>query len=453
MQRTHTCGELRKKDKDKKVVLAGWIESIRTSGKIGFIDLRDRYGITQIFLGPKVSKLAQDLTKESVIQVKGTVKIKPKANPDLKTGDIEINAEKITILNKADILPIQLDEEVQTTEELRLKYRYLDLRKKEMQDNIEIRHKALQAFRKFLNEKNFLEIETPILSKSTPEGARDYLVPSRIQKGKFYALPQAPQLFKQLLMVSGFDKYYQIARCFRDEDLRSDRQPEFTQIDLEMSFIDEKDIIKLVEEMIKYLWKEVLGVNIKTPFPKITCKEAMKKYKTDSPDLRKKETDWAFVWVVDFSLLEKDEEGRIQAVHHPFTAPKDEDIKLLDKNPEKVRAKAYDLVLNGEEVGGGSIRNHKAEIQQKIFEQLKLRKKDVEDKFGFLMEALKYGAPPHGGLAFGFDRLIMLMCREKSLRDVIAFPKTKDAEDLMTKAPADVEKKQIDELGLGLKKK
>ncbi len=453
MLRTHTCGELRKKDKGKKAVLAGWVESIRTSGKIAFLDLRDRYGITQVFLGPKESKLAQDLTKESVVQVTGTVKIKPKANPDLATGEIEISATNLEILNKAEVLPIQLDEDVQTSEEMRLKYRYLDLRKPEMQKNIELRHKTIQVVRDFLNQKDFLEIETPILSKSTPEGARDYLVPSRVQKGKFYALPQAPQLFKQLLMVSGFDKYYQVPRCFRDEDLRSDRQPEFTQIDMEMSFIEEKDILKLIEEMMKKIWKEVLGVNLKTPFPKITYVESMKKYKTDRPDLRKKKEEWAFVWVVDFPLLEKDAEGMIQAVHHPFTSPKDEDLKLLDSKPEKTRAKAYDLVLNGIEIGGGSIRNHKLEIQQKIFEKLGISKRFAKEKFGFLMDALQYGAPPHGGIAFGFDRMCMLMCGQESIRDVIAFPKTKDAEDIMTGAPADVEKKQIDELGLSLKKK
>ncbi|RLE48196.1 aspartate--tRNA ligase [Candidatus Woesearchaeota archaeon] len=455
MLRNTTCGELRKKDEGKEVVLAGWVDSIRTSGKIAFLDLRDKYGVTQIFLDSNLAEKSKELTKESVVQVKGTVKTKPKANPNLETGEIEIKAKEIKILNKAEELPIQLNEEVQTTEEMRMKYRYLDLRRPEMQKNLTIRHKTLQTIRNFLTEKGFTEIETPILSKSTPEGARDYLVPSRIQKGKFYALPQAPQLFKQLVMVAGFDKYFQAARCFRDEDLRKDRQPEFTQIDMEMSFVEEEDIMKLTEEMIKVLWKEVLGKDIKTPFQRMTYKEAKEKYNTDKPDLRKNKEDkeeFAFVWVVDFPLLEKDDEGNIQAVHHPFTSPKDEDLELLDTNPEEVRAKAYDLVLNGEEIGGGSIRNHKKEIQAKIFEKLKLTKEDVEEKFSFLMDALKYGAPPHGGLAFGFDRLVMLMCGQESIRDVIAFPKTKDAEDLMTGAPAKVEREQLDELGLALKK-
>ncbi len=450
--RTHTCGELRKKDDGKKVVLAGWVESIRLSGKIAFLDLRDRYGITQVFIGPKLSKDAAALTKESVVQVKGLVKVRPNANKEIETGAVEVSATEVIILNKAEALPLQFEEDIHSSDETRLKYRYLDLRRKEMQKNISIRHKASQSARKFLNEKGFLEIETPYMLKSTPEGARDYLVPSRVQKGKFYSLPQSPQLLKQLLMVAGFDKYYQLSRCFRDEDLRRDRQPEFTQIDMEMSFVEEEDVIKVVEELVKKIWKDVLGEEIKGKFPRISYSDAMKKYKTDRPDIRKGKKGWGFIWVTDFPLFEKDNEGRIQAIHHPFTAPADSDVGKLEKSSVKVKAKAYDLVLNGEEIGGGSIRNHKLEIQSKIFEILKLKDKEVTEKFGFLMDALKYGAPPHGGFAFGFDRLCMLLCGEDSIRDVIAFPKTKEAEDLMTGSPAKVDKKQLDELGISVKK-
>ena len=445
MLRTHTCGELSKKDQGKKATLAGWVNSIRTSGKIAFLDLRDRYGITQVFLGPKLSEQAKDITKESIVQIKGEVKARPTPNKEIKTGEIEIKAEELTILNKAEPLPLQLEEDIKTTEETRLKYRYLDLRKEKMQKNIETRHKTVQIARQYLNEKGFLEIETPGLIKSTPEGARDYIVPSRIQKGKFYALPQSPQTMKQLLMIAGFDKYYQVARCFRDEDLRKDRQPEFTQIDIEMSFAEEEDIMNLVEELVKKIWKEILGEKI-GKIPRITYDEAIKKYKTDKPDLRNDKEKWAFVWVTDFPMFEKTKEGTIQAKHHPFTHPKNPELNL------KTKAKAYDLVLNGEEIGGGSIRNHNAEIQRRIFKFLKLEEKEIMEKFGFLIKALKYGAPPHGGFAFGLDRLSMLICEENSIRDVIAFPKTKEAEDLMLGAPAKVEKKQLDELGIELKK-
>ncbi len=456
MLRTNTCGELRKGDDGKKVELAGWVESIRRSGKIAFIDLRDRYGITQIFLNPKLSSIAKEITKESVIKITGIVKARPQANPELETGEIEITAENIEILNKAEELPIQLDEDVNTSEEMRLKYRYLDLRKKENQKNLIIRHKIANVVRQYLNENGFLEIETPILAKSTPEGARDYIVPSRIKKGKFYALPQAPQQFKQMLMMSGFDKYYQLAKCFRDEDLRSDRQPEFTQIDMEMSFIEQEDIMTLVEGMIKKLWKEILNIDIKIPFSKMKYETAIKNHNTDSPDLRqnkKNHEEYSFIWVVDFPLFEyNEEEKKMSAMHHPFTAPLDEDIKLMQKNPLKVKAKAYDLVLNGVELGGGSIRIHTEEIQRKMFDKLGLKTEEIKDKFGFLLEALKYGCPPHGGIAFGFDRLCMMMTGNNTIREVIAFPKTKDAEDPMTGAPSKIDKKQLDELGISIKK-
>jgi aspartyl-tRNA synthetase len=457
MLRTHTCGDLRKNHVGLCVELAGWVDSIRQSGKIAFIDLRDMYGVTQVFLGPKLSVLCKDFSKESVVRIFGKVKLRPQSNPDLMTGEIEVSAENIFILNKADELPIQLDDSVSTSEEMRLKYRYIDLRKKRNQDNLILRHRVAQVVRKFLNENNFLEVETPILAKSTPEGARDYLVPSRVNNGKFFALPQAPQQFKQLLMMSGFDRYYQIAKCFRDEDLRSDRQPEFTQIDIEMGFVEQEDIFYLIEGMIKKLWKDVLNIDLKVPFSRLSYADAMRIYDNDRPDLRKDKNnkrEFSFLWVVDFPLFERgDDENTLSSVHHPFTAPFDDDLGLMKKSPIKMRSKAYDLVLNGVELGGGSIRIHSQDIQMKVFDVLGISKKDVEERFGFLLDALKYGCPPHGGIAFGFDRLCMMMAGVESIRDVIAFPKTKDAEDLMTGSPSDVDKAQLDDLGLCLKDK
>ena len=450
MLRTHTCGELNKKHDGKKVKLCGWVEQIRTFGKIGFLTIKDKYGSTQAFLNPKLAKEFGQLRKESVILLEGKVQIRPQKdiNKDMVTGEIELLAEKIEILNESAPVPLDLTN-IQSTEETRLKYRYLDLRRKKMQKNLAMRHKTAKAVRDFLDKENFLEIETPMIAKSTPEGARDYLIPSRVQKGKFYALPQSPQLFKQLLMVSGFDKYFQLVKCFRDEDLRADRQPEFTQIDMEMSFIEEEDIYSLLEKMMKHIFKQVLDVNIKTPFPRITYKEAMNKYHTDRPHLKKDGHTYSFLWVIDFPLFEYDKkEKRLTSTHHPFTMPKEKDIKLLEKEPEKASSKAYDLVLNGEEIAGGSIRIHKADIQKKIFNVLKLSDEEVKEKFGFLLNAFKYGAPPHGGIAFGFDRLVAIMCGEDSIRDVIAFPKNKDAKDIMLDAPSDVSKKQLSELGL-----
>ena len=452
MLRTHTCGELSKKEVGKKVVLCGWVDSVRVHGKIGFISIRDRYGITQLVLGKDFVKQLESLRRESVIRVEGKVNKRPKPNKELKTGEIEVEVSKLEVLNEAEPLPLELDEGVKSTEETRLKYRYLDLRKEKMQNNLIMRHKVFKAMRDFFDKENFLEIETPILAKSTPEGARDYLVPSRVYPGKFFALPQSPQLFKQLCMVAGFDKYVQIVKCYRDEDLRADRQTEFTQLDVEMSFIDEEDIYSLIEHMFKYVFKEVLNVDVKIPFQRLTYEEAMKKYKTDKPDLRKKGGDYKFVWIVDMPLLEYcEEEKKLQAAHHPFTSPKDSDIKLLDKNPEKAKAKAYDLVLNGEEIGGGSIRINRADIQKKMFKALNISEKESKEKFGFLLEAFKYGAPPHGGIALGLDRVIAIICGEKSIREVIAFPKNKDAKDLMLDAPSEVSKEQLDELGIKLK--
>ncbi|MBW3004370.1 aspartate--tRNA ligase [Candidatus Woesearchaeota archaeon] len=454
MYRTNTCGELNKKFVGKEVTLAGWIDSLRIQGKIGFLLLRDRYGVTQFFLNPKLAKEFGHLKKESVIQVKGKVNARPEnqVKTDMPTGEVEVEAQEILVLNEAEPLPLDVEE---TTEETRLKYRYLDLRRPEMQNNLIVRYKLIKAMRDFLDKEGFVEIETPVLSKSTPEGARDYLVPSRVHQGKFYALPQSPQQYKQLLMVSGFDKYFQIARCFRDEDLRADRQPEFTQLDMEMSFIEEKDVYPLIENLVKYIWKAILGKSLKTPFPRMSYAEAMKKYKTDAPDLRKKQDsdEHAFVWVTDMPLLEYNEEDkRYYAVHHPFTSPMAEDIGLLEKSPDKVRAHAYDLVLNGTEIAGGSIRMHRADWQQKVFKALNMPEKEFNEKFGHLLNAFKYGAPPHGGIAFGLDRLAAIITKNESIREVIAFPKTKTAESLMEESPSEVSNDQLKELNLKIGK-
>ncbi|MFH1505765.1 MAG: aspartate--tRNA ligase, partial [archaeon] len=426
MLRTHRCEELNKKLVGERVTLVGWADSVRAHGKIGFINLRDRYGIVQLFFKGSMVKDLEKLKRESVIEITGQVNARPDnlVNKDMPTGEIEIIVEKLTVLNPAEELPLELDESVQSTEETRLKYRYLDLRKPRMQKNIITRSKVIHSIRDFLVRESFLEIETPLLAKSTPEGARDYLVPSRKHPGKFFALPQSPQLFKQLLMVAGFDKYFQIAKCLRDEDLRADRQPEFTQLDIELSFITQDYIFDLIERMVKYVWKEVLDIDIEIPFPRMTYAEAMKKHKTDRPHIGKGKEGFHFLWVYEFPLLEhNDEENRLTAVHHPFTSPMDEDMKLLDQHPEKVRSKAYDLVLNGEEVAGGSIRIHDLKLQRKIFDILKIPKEEAEEKFKFLLDAFKYGAPPHGGIAFGMDRLIAIIVGEDSIREVIAFPK------------------------------
>ncbi len=582
MKRTHTCGELRKGDIKKDVALCGWMNSRRDHGGIIFVDLRDRYGLTQAVFDPKHNKKvhsnAEHLSREDVIQVKGKIRARGKGleNPKLATGEIEILVDELNILNKSKTPPLEICERVDVNEDMRLKYRYLDLRKPSMQNNLLIRHKAAKAVRDFYDSEGFMEIETPMMAKSTPEGARDYLVPSRVNPGKFYALPQSPQLFKQLLMVGGCDRYFQIVRCFRDEDLRADRQPEFTQIDVEMSFVDEEDIYEVHERLMKKVWKDVLNVELKIPFPRLTYQEAMDRYGSDKPDVRfglelvdvtdianessfnvftnniksggvvkainvkksllsRKEIDeliefvkiygakglawmkydgkklessivkyfsenlqkelvkrleaekddlllfvsdhkhfvvndalgnlrvhlgkklklikegYSFVWVTEFPLVDYDEdEQRHVAVHHPFTSPKDEDIGLLDKEPAKARAKAYDLTLNGVELGGGSIRIHKPEVQEKIFKLLGISQKEANEKFGFLLEAFSYGAPPHGGIAFGMDRMVAMMTGNESIREVIAFPKTKNAESLMEGSPSDVSDKQLKELNIKL---
>ncbi len=582
--RTHRCGELTKAHVGQTVVLDGWVHRRRDHGNVIFIDLRDRFGITQIVFNQEMNtaahKRAHELRSEFVVSVTGQVMLRPEgsSNPDLGTGEIEVRAQAVEILNDAETPPFVIEDEADVTEALRLKYRYLDLRRPKMQRWLQLRHDVTQQVRSFLNGQGFLEVETPMLTKSTPEGARDYLVPSRVNPGSFYALPQSPQLFKQILMVSGADRYYQIARCFRDEDLRFDRQPEFTQIDMELSFVDREQVLSLVEHMISLVFKETAGIHLRIPFQRMTYEEAMGRYGSDKPDLRfgmplqdmkefaaktefkvfreviakggmvkalivkggaaisrtridalgetaksfgakglawvKIEADgklesviakfldagklraavpdaipgdlllfvadqpkvvhdvlgrlrlllgeelglidrrlWCPLWVIDFPLLEYDEQTRrYVALHHPFTAPFDEDLPLLDSDPLRVRAKAYDLVLNGNELGGGSIRIHRREIQSKVFDLLSIAKEEASAKFGFLLEALEYGAPPHGGIAFGLDRLVMLLGGADSIRDVIAFPKTQKAQCPMTDAPSPVDPEQLKDLHIKLDK-
>ena len=466
MLRTHTCGELRARDAGKKVTLCGWVDTHRIQGKLSFIMLRDRYGLTQVFVNSDLTKKLGEIRRESVIQVRGEVKKRPakQVKKELLTGEIEVSADEINILSRAAPLPLELDESVTSTEEVRLKYRYLDLRKPKMTKNMILRHKAIQFIREYLDKKGFLEITTPILTKSTPEGARDYLVPSRIHKGKFYALPQSPQQYKQLLMIAGIDKYFQIAPCFRDEAARAHRAPgEFYQLDLEMSFVEQEDILNLVEDLFIKMVEKVFPEKKITqiPFPRISHEEAMKKYRTDKPDLRRNKKDkneLAFCWVVDFPLFTKQTEedffhgaGKEWAPsHHMFTAPKEEHIHLLDKEPGEVKSYQHDLILNGVEVGGGSIRIHSPELQKKIFDLIGLTEKQKKE-FSHFLEAFKYGVPPHGGIAPGIDRLLMVIMGAKSIREVIAFPKDKAARDPVMDAPSEATQKQLDELGLKLK--
>lgn len=456
MLRTHTCGQLNEKNIGKEVVLCGWVASRRDHGKLIFIDLRDRYGITQAIFLPKPNaatyKSAKKLKNEDVIKIKGRVNPRPKKteNPNLFTGLIEIEVQDLEILSPAQDLPFSVEDRLEVGEEIRLKHRYLDLRRTPVYQKLVLRHKLNQGFRNFLNSRNFLEIETPFLTKSTPEGARDYLVPSRLQPNKFYALPQSPQLFKQILMVSGMDKYYQVVRCFRDEDLRRDRQPEFTQLDIELSFIEEEDIYSLTEDMIADVFAECLGVELKTPFPRLTHQEAMKKHKTDKPDIGKGK--YRFLWVTDFPLFEYDDtEGKWQSCHHPFTSPSEESLADLDKgNLAKVKARSYDLVFNGAEIASGSIRIHSPKLQEKIFQILGISKEEAENKFGFLLRSFKYGVPPHGGIAFGLDRMYAIISGSESIRDVIAFPKTQKGSCLLSDAPSYIKEPQLKDLHLKL---
>ncbi len=583
LKRTHTCGELTVEDVKKTVVMTGWVNSSRDHGGVTFIDLRDRYGITQIVFNPEAGeelhRNARILRPEFVIAVKGVVSLRSDEtiNPNMETGKLEIIADELELLNRSETPPFEISEsETITSLEIRLKHRYLDLRRFQMQRNLIFRHKSYQIIRKFLDNINFLEIETPFLTKSTPEGARDYLVPSRVNQSKCYALPQSPQLFKQLLMVSGYDRYFQIVRCFRDEDLRSQRQPEFTQLDLELSFIDEEDIYEIIESLMAKLFSELLEIDIPTPFPRLSYKDAMDSYGCDKPDLRfglkiknltdlagksdfkvftgavesggkvkginakgcskfsrkdiddltasladcgakglawfkvedgrvltssiakffskelqdeiadrleaepgdlllfvadkdkvvdsslaqlrlnlakilnlTKKDDFQFTWIVEFPLFEFNSDmDRFDSLHHPFTSPRSEDLSILDEKPLEVKARAYDLVVNGVELGGGSIRIHDPEIQKKAFKLLNIDDESARSKFGFLLDGLKYGAPPHGGIALGLDRMVALMLGLDDIREVIPFPKTQKATCLMTGAPSAVDQVQLKELGL-----
>jgi len=583
LKRTHYCGKLDKNDVGTKVTVAGWVRRKRDHGGLVFIDLWDRSGVVQLVLNPELCSQVHrqgHLIKEGwVIAVRGEVMQRPpeSINPKISTGEIEILVEELEILNVSLPLPFSIEDKIEINEEIRLKYRYLDLRRPTMQRNLWLRYKATKAVREFLDKKGFIEIETPFLTRSTPEGARDYLVPSRVNPGEFYALPQSPQLFKQMLMVAGFEKYFQIVKCFRDEDLRADRQPEHTQIDIELSFITEEDIFELIEGLLQHIFLKTKNIKISTPFPRLTYQKAMERYGTDKPDLRftlelkdlgflgeegkfkifqeivkeggsikgivlpdgaalsRKELDelnlwiinqgakglswirfengkiksplekfypetvlrrtlettemrkndilliagdkkreivnqslgqlriylakkfnliprdkFKFVWIVDFPLFERDENGELSPMHHPFTSPRESDLPLLETDPEKVKARAYDIVLNGEEIGGGSIRIHQSELQQKILEILGIDKVKAREKFGFLLDALSMGAPPHGGIAMGLDRIVMLLAGEKSIREVIPFPKTQKATCLLTQAPSKVEEDQLRELHIKL---
>ena len=582
-KRTHMCGDLRKENIGEKVVLNGWIQKRRNLGGLIFCDVRDKTGITQVVFNDKIPQelfeRADKLRSEYVVGIKGEVLERESKNMELPTGEIEVFADDLIIYSEADTPPIYIKDDDNVDDNLRLRYRYLDLRKKKMQDNLTFRHNLVKLTRDYFSENGFTEVETPMLIKSTPEGARDYLVPSRVNNGKFYALPQSPQMFKQLLMVGGTDRYMQVVKCFRDEDLRADRQPEFTQIDLEMSFVDVDDVIEIQEGYLKRVFREMKGVDIETPFPRITYDEAMERYGSDKPDTRvgfelnditglvkncdfkvftdaiaaggsvrgicitgaadkytRKKIDklteavrsygakgmvwmkvndsevtssvnkffsqeqlqeiadamkaesgdlilivsdknkvvfdslgflrrhiagelgllddnqYNLLWVVDFPLFEYDEENdSYHAMHHPFTSPKAEDAHLLKTEPTKAKANAYDIVLNGVELGGGSIRIHDRDMQEDMFRALDMSQEEIDEKFGFLVEAFKYGTPPHGGLAYGLDRLVMLLTGEKSIREVIAFPKNQNAQCMVSEAPGVVEEQQLDELGIRLK--
>ncbi len=444
------------------VKLVGWVHSRRDHGQIIFIDLRDRSGLVQLVFVPEneiLYRLANKLRSEWVIEAVGKVNERPGGmeNEKIPTGGIEIEVSQLKVLNESKIPPFEITETKGINEELRLKYRYLDLRQERMRKNLVLRHKVIKLIRNFMDRQGFIEIETPILTKSTPEGARDFLVPSRLHPGEFYALPQAPQQLKQLLMVAGLEKYFQIARCFRDEDLRGDRQPEFTQLDVEMSFIRQKDILNVIEKLYIRIVKELVTFDeslSKTltfrPFLKIDYQEAIKKYGTDKPDLREDPKDpheLAFVWILNWPLFEwNSQEKRYEPNHHVFTAPQEKDLPLLDKEPLRVRSWQHDLVLNGHEIGGGSLRIHRREIQEKIFKLVGLTKEEIEKKFGHLLKAFEYGAPPHGGIALGVDRFLMILLNEKSIRELIAFPKTGDGRDLTMETPTPINPDQLKEL-------
>jgi aspartyl-tRNA synthetase len=461
MQRIYTSETLDKVG--QKVKLSGWVDTRRDHGKIIFIDLRDREGLVQlVFLAgnKELWQEAEKLRSEWVISIEGQVNERPKnmQNPDLTTGKIEVLVEKMEILSEAKTPPFEINKDGhEVHEDKRMKYRYLDLRRERMKKNLILRHKIIQFMRQELDKLGFIEVETPILTKSTPEGARDYIVPSRLNPGKFYALPQSPQQYKQLLMVAGLEKYFQIARCFRDEDTRGDRQPEFTQLDIETSFWSQDEILGLIEKLyidiVKNFFPEKTISQI--PFPRLTHKEVMEKYGNDRPDMRKEKTNMdelSFCFVVDFPAFEwREEEKRWDAVHHPFTCPQADDIEQMKKTPGKIIASQYDLALNGHEIGGGSLRTYKPEVLEACFEIMGHSKKNIQSKFGHLLEAFEYGVPPHGGIAMGLDRFLAILCNEANIREVIAFPKTGDGRDLMMDSPSEVDEEQLKELKLKLK--
>jgi aspartyl-tRNA synthetase len=445
------------------ITMAGWVDVRRDQGKMVFFDFRDMFGKVQCIVLPshaEANALAKEIRPEWVLKLTGIVNKRPEKNINLKiaSGDVELEVTEIEVLNKSETPPFELNVDTSGVgEEVRMKYKYLDLRSERMQKNIRMRDSIITFIRGYMHTNDFIEIETPMMTKGTPEGSREYIIPSRLYNGEFYVLPQSPQQFKQLCMVAGFEKYFQIARCMRDEDTRGDRQPEFTQLDLEMSFVEQEEVITYNEAMIielvtkLYPEKKILTV----PFPRITYADSMEKYGNDKPDMRVNKDDpneLAFCWVIDFPMFEKDSEGGVQAVHHPFTSPKLEDMPLLETDPSRARANAYDIVLNGNEIGGGSIRIHKRELQNKVFELLGLNAETIDARFGHMLTAFEYGAPPHGGIAWGIERFVMLLQNEPTIREVMAFPKTGEGKDLMMGAPSAIPDKQLKELGLQIRK-